>query len=60
MRDTQREAKTQREKKAPCRETDVELDPRSLGSCPELKAGAQPPEPPRHPKSILFKIAVVL
>ena len=55
MRDTQREAKTQREKKAPCRETDVELDPRSLGSCPELKAGAQPLSHPGIPKVFFLK-----
>ena len=39
MRDTEREAENrQREKQAPCREPDVELDPRSPGSCPGLKA----------------------
>ena len=38
MRDTERER--QREKQAPCREPDVGLDPRSLGSLPEPKAGA--------------------
>ena len=41
MRDTQRDRKAerhrQREKKAPCREPDVGLDPGSSGSCPELK-----------------------
>ena len=44
MRDTQREAETdrQREKQAPCREPDVGLDPRTPGSQPEPKADAQP------------------
>ena len=34
MRDTERQA--------PCREPDVGLDPRTPGSCPGRKAGAQP------------------
>ena len=44
MRDTQRKRQRhrQREKQAPCREPDVRLDPRTLGSCPEPKADAQP------------------
>ena len=43
MRDTQREGERhrQREKQAPCREPDVGLDPRTLGSCPGQKAGAK-------------------
>ena len=32
----------QREKQAPCREPDAELDPRTPGSRPEPKAEAQP------------------
>ena len=46
MRDTETETETegqrhrQREKQAPCREPDVELDLRTLGSCPGLKANA--------------------
>ena len=32
----------QREKQAPCREPDVELDFGTLKLCPELKATAQP------------------
>ena len=42
MRDTEREAETQAEEKkqAPCREPDVGLDPRTLGSHPEPKADA--------------------
>ena len=40
MRDTEkeREAETQREKQAPCREPDVGLDSGSPGSGPGLKA----------------------
>ena len=30
------------EKQVPCKEPDVELDPGTSGSCPELKADAQP------------------
>ena len=43
MRETQRERQRyrQREKQAPCREPNVGLDPRTLGSHPKLKAGAQ-------------------
>ena len=39
MRDTHRERQRhrQREKQTPCREPDVELDPRTLGSHPGLK-----------------------
>ena len=37
-----RQRHRQREKRAPCRDPDAELDPRTLGSCPELKADAQP------------------
>ena len=51
MRDTQRERDRQtdsrdrdreREKQAPCREPDMELNPRSPGSRPGPKAGAKP------------------
>ena len=35
----ERERDTQREKQAPCREPDVELDPGTPGSCSGLKAG---------------------
>ena len=43
MRNTQRERQRhrQREKQAPCREPQVGLDLRILGSCPEPKADAQ-------------------
>ena len=53
MRDTQRERQRQRqrqrEKQAPCRETDVGLDPGTLGSCPGPKAGAKPLSHPGVP-----------
>ena len=43
MRDTERKKQRhrQREKQTPCRESDVGLDPGTLGSRPELKADAQ-------------------
>ena len=41
MRDTERRQR-QRAKQASHREPDVGLDPRTLGSHPELKADAQP------------------
>ena len=41
MRDTHREAETQREKQAPCTEPNVRLDPGTPGSHPGLKAGAK-------------------
>ena len=52
MRDTQRERQRhrQREKQAPCREPDVGLDPRTPGSCPELKADTQPLSHPGIPR----------
>ena len=53
IRDTQREAEhRQGEKQAPCRETDVGLDSRTPGSCPGLKAGAQPLSHPGIPDQI--------
>ena len=42
-RHTEKEAETQAEgEEAPCREPDVGLDPRSLGSRPGPKAGTKP------------------
>ena len=41
-RERERQRHRQREKQAPCREPDVGLDPRTLGSGPEPKADAQP------------------
>jgi hypothetical protein len=51
MRDTEkRQRHGQREKKAPRREPVAELDPRTLESCPELKADAQPLSHPGIPR----------
>ena len=57
MRDTQKERQRhrQREKQAPCREPDVGLDPRSLGSGPGLKAGAKPLSHPGIPFVVILK-----
>ena len=49
MRDTEREAETQVEKQTPCKEPEVGLDPRNLGSGPEPKADAQPLSHPSIP-----------
>ena len=42
MRDREGQGHRQREKQAPCREPDVGLDLRTLGSRPGPKAGAKP------------------
>ena len=59
MRNTKRERESererekqryrQREKQTPCREPDVGLNPRTLGSCPGLKAGTKPLSHPGIP-----------
>ena len=56
MRDTDRERQRhrQREKQAPCREPDVGLNPRSVGSGPGLKAGAKPLSHPGIPEEVQF------
>ena len=48
-RERERQRHRQREKQAPCREPDVGLDPRTLGSCPGPKAGAKPLSHPGIP-----------
>ena len=53
MRDTERQRHRQREKQAPHREPNGELDCRTLGSCPEPKADA---EPLSHPGIQVFPI----
>ena len=68
MRHKDREAEIQqREKQAPQREPNVGLDPRIPGSCPELKADAQPLSHPgvqqfyyikHYPKDAPFTYAV--
>ena len=57
MRDIEREAETYAEgEAAPCREPDMELDPRTRGSWPEPKADAQPL---RHP-GVPLKLVLIL
>ena len=55
MRDTytERQRHRQREKQAPCREPDLGLDPRTPGSRPGPKAGAEPLNHPGIPHSVL-------
>ena len=61
MRDTEKERQRhrKREKQAPCREPFVELDLRTPGSRPELKADAQPLSYPGVP-GIAFILWMVL
>ena len=49
-RERERQRLRQREKQAPCREPDVGLNPRTLGSRSELKADAQPLSHPGIPE----------
>ena len=44
----------ERQKLTPCRTWDTGLDPRTLGSGPELKADAEPTEPPKHLQEFHF------
>ena len=52
-RERERVREGQREKQAPCREPDVGLDPRIMGSCTELKADVQLLSHPGDPLIIL-------
>ena len=56
MRDREREKQRhrQREKQAPCKEPDVGLNPRTLGTHPEPKAEAQPLSHPNAPTFVLI------
>ena len=55
MRDTQKEAETYTKGEADsCREPDTRLDPRTLGSHPELKADAQSLSHPVAPTSVVY------
>ena len=56
MRDIERQRHRQREKQAPCREPNVELDPRTSGSFPGPKAGAQPLSHPGVPVLMILFI----
>ena len=60
MRDTEREAETQAEKQAPCREPYVGLYPDTLGSCPGWKADVQLLSHLGIPKEILKKFKIIL
>ena len=57
MRNTKRERQRhrQREKQAPCRESNVQLNPGTLGSCHEPKADTQLLSHPVIPASQVFK-----
>ena len=50
-RERERERDMQREKQAPYRDPDAELDPRTLGSHPEPKADVQPLSHPGVPNA---------
>ena len=54
MRDRERQRHRQRDEQTPCKKPDVGLDPRTLGSCPESKADAQPLSHPGVPISSFF------
>ena len=56
MRDTEREAETQREKQTPYGELNMELDPGTLGSWPEPKVDAQPLSHSGAPKTVSILI----
>ena len=50
IRDTERRQRhRQREKQTPCRKPDVGVHPKTPGSCPEIKADAQPLSHPGVP-----------
>ena len=59
MRDTQREADIDREGSRLLIEPDVGLDSRTLGSCPEPKADAQPLSHPGVPRLTLLRASSV-
>ena len=53
MRDLESQRHKQKEKRDPCREPDLGLDPRTLGSPPEPKGDAQPRSHPGVPKAAI-------
>lgn len=60
MRDIDRQRHRRREKQALCGEPDVGLDPRTLGSQPELKADGQPLSLPGIPfQASLYDICIL-
>ena len=54
MQDIERQRRRQREKQAPYRDPDGELDPRTPASLPEPKADAQPLSHPGAPIFLLL------
>ena len=63
MRDRERGRHRQREKMAPCKERDVELNPRTPGSHPGWKAGTKPlshPETPTNTFSLLLVLTALM
>ena len=59
MRHRERQRHRQKEKQAPCGGPEVELDPRTPGLQPELKADAQLLSDPGAPHRLNFKITSV-
>ena len=53
-RERERERDRRREKQAPCREPDVGLDPKTPGSRPGPKAGAELLSHPGIPEHFIF------
>ena len=60
MRERQRQRHGQREKQAPCREPDADLELGTPGSDPGLKADAQPLSHPDAPIDIILKVKIIL
>ena len=58
MRHTQRDRDRQKEKQAPCRESDVGLHPGTPGSRPGLKAATQPLSHPGIPVDVVQILAL--
>ena len=55
-----RQRHRQRQKQPPCRDPDVGLDPRTLGSHPTLKADAQLLSHPCIPRINIFKTIIFI
>ena len=56
MRDKERQRHRQTDKQAPCKEPDMGLNPRTLGSRPELKPDAQPLSHSDVPSPFIFQM----
>ena len=60
MRHRERQRERQRqEKQTPCKESDMGLDPRTLGSGPKTKADAQPLSHPDFPNVHVLKAMII-